>query len=189
MGFYIQGEFGRQVTRQLLMFFMEKNTMRSLSVNHYLLKNLVISFFIGLILAGNIYAGEKEQLELAFKLVEQTHTPRMFIELAEVFMEPYFERYEPAPDDQTVINPLREVFKEEVSLGEEELKWMLAGIYARYFTEDELREIVNFFSLPAGSAWLEKRLVIQTDIEQIGLEWGKFLTQRVIKKFEAQKNQ
>ena len=163
--------------------------MRNLPVKLGMKKNLALFFVIGLIVTGNMHAGEKEQLELAFKLVEQTHTPAMFIELAEVFMEPYFERYEPAPDDQTVVNPLREVFKEEVSLGEEELKWMLAGIYARYFTESELREIVNFFSLPAGSAWLEKRLAIQTDFEQIGLEWGKFLTQRVIKKFEARKSQ
>lgn len=171
------------------MFFREKDTMRNLPVNLCIKKTLTLFFVIGLIVTGNMHAGEKEQLELAFTLVEQTHTPTMFIELAEVFMEPYFERYEPAPDDQTVVNPLREVFKEEVSLGEEELKWMLAGIYAKYFTESELREIVNFFSLPAGNAWLEKRLVIQTDIEQIGLEWGKFLTQRVIKKFEAKKSQ
>ena len=171
------------------MFFREKDTMRNLPVKLCIKKTLTLFFVIGLIATGTGHSGEKEQLELAFTLVEQTHTPKMFIELAEVFMEPYFERYEPAPDDQTVINPLREVFKEEVSLGEEELKWMLAGIYAKYFTESELREIVNFFSLPAGNAWLEKRLVIQTDIEQIGLEWGKFLTQRVIKKFEAKKNQ
>lgn len=150
------------------------------------IKNILgLYFVIGILFTGDTYSGEKEQLELAFKLVEQTHTPTMFIELAEVFMEPYFEYYEPAPEDQTVINPLRELFKEEVSLGEEDLKWMLAGIYARHFTESELREIVDFFSSPAGNAWLEKRLVIQTDSEQIGLEWGKFLTQRVIKKFEA----
>lgn len=163
--------------------------MRNLPVRLCIKKNLTLFLVIGLIVTGNVQGDEKEQLELAFKLVEQTHTPTMFIELAEVFMEPYFERYEPAPDEQTVINPLREVFKEEVSLGKEELKWMLAGIYAKYFTESELREIVNFFSLPAGNAWLEKRLVIQTDIEQIGLEWGKLLTQRVIQKFEAKKNQ
>ena len=168
---------------------MEKDTMRNLPVNLGMKKNLALFFVIGLIVTGNMHAGEKEQLELAFKLVEQTHTPTMFVELAEVFMEPYFERYEPAPNNQTVVNPLREVFKEEVSLGEDELKWMLAGIYAKYFTESELREIVHFFSLPAGNAWLEKRLVIQTDFEQIGLEWGKFLTQRVLKKFEARKSQ
>ena len=159
--------------------------MRKLPVE--LSVKIILTLFLGsgLILTGDVYGGEKEQLELAFKLVEQTHTPTMFVELAEVFMEPYFEYYEPAPEDQTVINPLRELFKEEVSLGEEDLKWMLAGIYARHFTESELREIVDFFSSPAGNAWLEKRLVIQTDSEQIGLEWGKFLTQRVIKKFEA----
>lgn len=159
--------------------------MRKLPVELSVKIILTLVLGSGLILTGDVYGGEKEQLELAFKLVEQTHTPTMFIELAEVFMEPYFEYYEPAPEDQTVINPLRELFKEEVSLGEEDLKWMLAGIYARHFTESELREIVDFFSSPAGNAWLEKRLVIQTDSEQIGLEWGKFLTQRVIKKFEA----
>ena len=163
--------------------------MRNLPVKQRIVKTMTLFFVMGLIVTVNVQSGEKEQLELAFTLVEQTHTPKMFIELAEVFMEPYFERYEPAPDDQTVVNPLREVFKEEVRLGEEELKWMVAGIYARYFTESELREIVNFFSLPAGNAWLEKRFVIQTDIEQIGLEWGKFLTQRVIKKFEAKRSQ
>ncbi|UCG08473.1 MAG: DUF2059 domain-containing protein [Desulfobacterales bacterium] len=159
--------------------------MRKLPVELSVKIILTLVLGSGLILTGDVYGGEKEQLELAFKLVEQTHTPTMFIELAEVFMEPYFEYYEPAPEDQTVINPLRELFKEEVSLGEEDLKWMLAGIYARHFTESELREIVDFFSSPAGNAWLEKRLVIQTDSEQIGLEWGKFLTQRVNKKFEA----
>ena len=120
--------------------------MRNLPVKPRIIKTMTLFFVIGLIVIVNVQGGEKEQLELAFTLVELTHTPRMFIELAEVFMEPYFERYEPAPDDQTVINPLREVFKEEVNLGEEELKWMVAGIYARYFTESELREIVNFFS-------------------------------------------
>ena len=159
--------------------------MNNLPVKLSVKKMRILFFAILILLTGNVYGEEKEELELAFKLVEQTHTSKMFIELAEVFMEPYFEGYEPASEDQTLINRLREVFMEEVSLGEEELKWMLAAIYARYFTESELREIVAFFSSSAGNAWLDKRLVIQTDTEQIGLEWGKFLTQRVIKKFEA----
>lgn len=163
--------------------------MRKLPVE--LSVKIILTLFLGsgLILTGDVYGGEKEQLELAFKLVEQTHMSKMYIELAEVFMEPYFEHYEPAPEDQTVINPLKKKFKEEVGLGEEELKWMLAGIYARYFSENELREILDFFSSPTGTAWLDKRLVIQTEGEQIGLEWGKLLTQRVMKKFEAKKDE
>lgn len=35
-----------------------------------------------------------------------------------------------------------------------------------------------------GSAWLEKRPMLETESEQIGLEWGQLLTRRVLKKFE-----
>lgn len=163
--------------------------MKKLPIKMRIKNILGLYFVIGILFTGDTYSGEKEQLELAFKLVEQTHMSKMYIELAEVFMEPYFERYEPAPEDQTVINPLKKKFKEEVGLGEEELKWMLAGIYVRYFSENELREILDFFSSPTGTAWLDKRLDIQTEGEQIGLEWGKLLTQRVMKKFKAEKDE
>ena len=109
----------------------------------------------------------------------------MFVELAETFMEPYFEQYENPQSEKLEANPLMEEFIKEVRLGEDELKWMLAGIYARYFTENELREVVEFFSSPAGSAWLDKRLIVQTESEQIGLEWGKLLTQRVFQNLKA----
>ena len=72
-------------------------------------------------------------------------------------------------------------------MGEDELKWMLAGIYARHFTENELREIVNFFDSPWGAAWLHKRLLIQTESEQLGLEWGKMVTERVFQKTKISK--
>ena len=154
------------------------------------MKSVVGLFFaMSILIGGDVHSGEKKHLELAFRLVEQTHMSTMYIELAEVFMEPYFERYEPAPEDQTVVNPLKKVFKEEVRLGEEELKWMLASIYAKHFSENELHEILDFFSSPTGTAWLDKSLVIQTEGEQIGLEWGKLLTQRVMKKMEAKKKE
>ena len=163
--------------------------MKNLPIKMCIKNNLGLFFVITILFTGDVYGGEKKQLELAFKLVEQTHMSMMYIELAEVFMEPYFERYDPAPEEQTVINPLKKIFKEEVRLGEEELKWMLAGIYARHFSENELCEILDFFSSPTGTAWLDKRLVIQTEGEQIGLEWGKLLTQRVMKKIEAKKDE
>ncbi len=35
-----------------------------------------------------------------------------------------------------------------------------------------------------GSAWLEKRPMLETESEQIGLEWGQLLTRRVMKKLK-----
>ncbi len=159
--------------------------MKNLPVRTHPVKMLALFFILHLISAGPVYCGDKEHLEYALTLVEKTDMANMFVELAETFMEPYFEQYENPRSEKLEANPLLEEFIKEVRLGEDELKWMLAGIYARYFTENELREVVEFFSSPAGSAWLDKRLIVQTESEQIGLEWGKLLTQRVFQNLKA----
>ena len=151
-------------------------------------KALVIFLFSCIYLASPVFGDEEEQLELAFTLVEQTNMPDMFVELAETFMQPYFEKYEnPESTDLSRPNRVKEAFHNEVRMGKEELQWMLAGIYAKYFTENELREIVSFFNSPAGAAWLDYRLLIKTESEQIGLEWGKMVTQRVFQKTKVSK--
>ena len=152
------------------------------------MKKMTTIFFIGVVMfAGRVQGGENEQLALAFKLVEKTKMSDMFVELAESFMEIYFERFEkPGLENQVNANPLKKIFKKEVNLGEDELKWMLAEIYKTHFTEKELKEILTFFDSPAGNAWLDKRFIIQTEGEQVGLEWGQLLTQKVLKKFENQ---
>jgi hypothetical protein len=82
--------------------------------------------------------GEKEQLAMAVVLVEKSRLPERFVDLAEAFMETYFERYDkPLAENPADGNPLRKIFLEEVSLGEEELKLMLAEIYAAHFSENE----------------------------------------------------
>lgn len=154
------------------------------------MKNLMATF-IGLIIIGffpwQSHSDEKDQLELAFQLVEKTRMSKIFVDLSEAFMMTYFERYDATAEQGPVkSNPLRKIFSDEVYLGEDELKWMLAEIYAVHFNEKELRAILAFFDSPSGNAWLEKKLLIQTESEQVGLEWGRLLTQRVLKKFETQ---
>ena len=149
-------------------------------------RNLFICFIILGLFPCQVHCGEKEHLELAFKIVEKTHMSKMFVDLSEAFMETYFERYETyGEQDPAKTNPLKKIFKDEVNSGEDELKWMLAEIYAAQFTENELRAILFFFNSPAGIAWLDKKLLILTESEQVGLEWGRLLTQRVLKNFET----
>lgn len=133
-----------------------------------------------------IHSDEKKRLELAFKIVEKTRIAKMFVDLSEAFMETYFDSHEPTDAQGSAnVNPMKKIFIDEVNLGENELKWMLAEIYATQFTENELSEIIAFFDSPAGIAWLDKKLLIQTESEQVGLEWVQLLTQRVLKKFET----
>ena len=68
--------------------------MKKIPINLRITNILGLFFAIYILFAGDVHSGEKKHLELAFKLVEQTNISKMYIELAEVFMEPYFERYE-----------------------------------------------------------------------------------------------
>jgi predicted nucleotidyltransferase len=152
-----------------------------------LMKKIIAACVILVVLVpGLARGGETERLAMAVVLVENSRLPQRFVDLAEAFMETYFERYDkPLAENPAEGNPFRKIFLDEVRLGEEELKLMLAEIYAAHFSENELREIVNFFNTPSGKAWLEKRPILETEAEQIGLEWGQLLTQKVLKKFEA----
>lgn len=158
-----------------------KNLSRRLSALTW-----VSLFFLSvMVLNDRAAAGEKERLATAFALVEKMFVSKMFVDLAESFMESYFEKFDkPGETDRIGGNPLRTIFREEVTQGEDELKWMLAEIYAAQFSEAELRDVTAFFNSAAGKTWLDKRLIIETESEQVGLEWAQLLTQRVLKKFE-----
>ena len=161
--------------------------MKLFPVERSIQKALVIVLVSCIYLISPAFGDDKAQLELAFTLVEQTDLSNMFVELAEAFMQPYFENDEnPDSVDLSKANRLRAAFENEVRMGEDELKWMLAGIYAKHFTENELREIVSFFRSPAGAAWLDKRLFIQTESEQLGLEWGKMVTERTFQSMKKE---
>jgi hypothetical protein len=149
-------------------------------------KIIAFGVILAVLLPWQALGGEKERLAMAVVLVEKSRLPERFVDLTEAFMETYFERYDkPLAENPAEGNPLRKIFLKEVSLGEEELKLMLAEIFAAHFSENELKEIVDFFNTSSGRAWLEKQPILETEAEQIGLEWGQLLTQKVLNKFEA----
>ena len=147
---------------------------------------VICLFLLAIFLRADAVGGDKEQLDLAFLLVERTGGSKIFLDLAESFMEPYFERYSGSfSGDAEAANPLRTLLMDEFKASEEELKWNMAEIYASHFSEAELREIVRFFNSPAGKAWFDNYAVILAEGEQLGYEWAKILTERVLHKFEA----
>ena len=149
-------------------------------------KVIALGVMLLVLVAWQAHGGETEQLAMALELVEKSHLPERFVDLSEAFMETYFERYDkPLAENPALDNPLRKIFREEVDLGKEELELMLAEIYAANFSETELRQIVGFFNSSAGKAWLEKQPLLETEAEQVGLEWSRLLTHKVLKRFEG----
>ena len=150
------------------------------------IKFLALLLPMWVIFVGYSAAEERERIAYAFALVEKLEISKMIVDLVELSLQPHFERYE-IPQKEGLIddNLLRKYFLEEVKSSEEELKWNLAEIYSKYFTEDELKAILRFFDSPVGRIWRDNESMIQPEIDQVGHEWGQILTQRILKKFET----
>lgn len=149
-------------------------------------KYIIIALITCVFLAADGNGGEREHLNNAFRLVEKTEMSKMFIDLIEASLQSYFDRYEEAnPENEAAIDPFRRIFNEEVNASEEELKWNLAEIYAKYFSEKELKEIIHFFDSPTGKKWLDRKSMVLYDAEQIGQEWGQIMTHRIVEKFKS----
>ena len=74
-------------------------------------KGIFLSFIILGLVPFQVLCGEKEQLELAFTIVEKTRISKIFVDLSEAFMETYFERYETTGGQESApVNPLKKIF-------------------------------------------------------------------------------
>jgi len=62
-------------------------------------------------------------------------------------------------------------FKKEVNL--EELIEQMAPVYVKYYTDDELVQLIAFYKTPLGQKVTEKLPLINQDSFAIGQEWGK----------------
>jgi hypothetical protein len=81
-------------------------------VDEMLMKKIIVYGVIMIALVPwQALGGEKEQLAMAVVLVEKSRLPERFVDLAEAFMETYFERYDkPVAENPADGNPLKKKF-------------------------------------------------------------------------------
>lgn len=65
-----------------------------------------------------------------------------------------------------------------------ELTKMLAPVYKKYLSIDDLNEIIRFYNSPVGKKFAENTPLIMQESMQIGQEWGKKIGEEFLKKME-----
>ncbi len=112
----------------------------------------------------------KEMLELsgASKMAHQT------MEL----MIASFKKQMPA-----VENDFWDEFMKEAKT--DDLITMITPVYAKHFTESEVKELIAFYKTPIGKKMVEKLPVISQESYGIGEAWGKALGEKVSNKLKA----
>lgn len=101
---------------------------------------------------------------------------------------------------RTVIKQMFTMFKEQYSNVEEktwvelekefqktsinDLVRMLAPVYVKYLNQEELRELIDFYSSPVGKKIAQSTPLITQESMQIGQEWGKKIGEEFVQKMK-----
>ena len=67
-----------------------------------------------------------------------------------------------------------------------ELSEMIAPVYQKYLSEEEVIAIIAFYNSPAGRKLVQVQPDIMQDSMLAGQQWGRQLAERVINKYRAQ---
>lgn len=79
--------------------------------------------------------------------------------------------------------------KDEISIviAEEMPKLMteIVPIYAKHFTQEEIKGLIAFYSTPLGKKSIEAMPAVMNECMQAGQEWGKSISPRLISRLET----
>lgn len=64
---------------------------------------------------------------------------------------------------------------------------LVAQVYAREFSDDDLSKLLDFYRSPAGQHLLSKQLMIAQGMTTVGAQWGRSIAQGIIQEFEKEK--
>ncbi len=61
---------------------------------------------------------------------------------------------------------------------------MIIPIYDKYFTDDDIHQLLAFYSTPVGKKLVENLPVITQESMNIGMQWGKQIAEKVLEKLK-----
>ena len=66
----------------------------------------------------------------------------------------------------------------------DELADMLAPVYEKHMTENDLKKIIEFYQTPVGKKYAEKTPLITQESMQVGQQWGMRIGQKVMERLK-----
>ncbi len=61
-----------------------------------------------------------------------------------------------------------------------ELTELVVPIYSKYFTDEEISQLIQFYKSPIGQKMVEKLPLVSQDSYQAGVNWGKQIGEKVV---------
>jgi hypothetical protein len=149
------------------------------------MKNIIILMLFVLVGFSNVTAQEvnKKYMKTLKKMFELSGTEANY----QVFITEYVDVVKRSfPDiDSDFWN---EFEKDFLKVSIDDLTEMVAPIYVKYLTQDDLRALIKFYSSDIGLKLTEVTPAITLESMKIGEEWGKKMGEDIIERLEKENN-
>lgn len=140
------------------------------------MKQLYVFVFFFLV-AVNTNAQTDNKETLIKEMLELSGAKKMALQTMEMMISSFRKQM---PEVET---DFWNEFMKEAQAGD--LISMIAPVYAKHFTETEVKELIAFYKTPIGKKLVEKLPVISQESYGIGEVWGKALSEKVAAKLKA----
>ena len=137
------------------------------------MKKLLLLLFV-VALSATSSAQSNTKTEKVRKLLEVTGSTSLSKQMIDNIVEMYKQSY------SDVQQTFWEEFRKEANA--EELQSQIIPIYEKYYTEEELTQLIAFYESPLGRKVVQSLPQILQESMKVGEVWGKVLGERVYKK-------
>lgn len=140
------------------------------------MKNIIIAILLSVItLKGFLQSNNKT--ENIRKLLELTGAGKLGIQMMNQFFSSFKTTYSSVPEE------FWSEFKKEVNA--DALIDLIIPIYDKYFTEEDLNQLIQFYNSPIGKKVIESQPLILQESMLAGQAWGSELSKKVVGNLKA----
>jgi len=136
-------------------------------------------FIVSVLFYVNGYSQSESKKAKILEMISLTGVDKIGMQMMDNVMNSFKNRDNSIPDDFWI-----EVKKE---VNSEELINLYIPIYDKYYTEEDLEDLVKFYKSPIGKKVTSIMPQMMNESMEIGRKWGKELAQKVIQKLENRK--
>lgn len=137
------------------------------------MKKLLLFAFV-VVLSSTSFAQTTPKSQTVRKLLEVTGSANLNKQMIDNIVEMYKGSY------SDVQQTFWEEFRKEANM--EELQNLIIPIYEKYYTEEELTQLIAFYESPLGRKLIQSLPQVMQESMKVGEAWGKAMGERIYKK-------
>ena len=130
------------------------------------------------VIFGIIAFGQNSKEQKVRELLTLTEAANIGVDSSKRFLDAFREAYPTIPEE------FWNKFAKEIKASD--LEDAIVPIYLKYYSEDDLNNLIAFYKTPIGKKVIANMPLIMKESSEAGMKWGKEIGQKVIDEMEAE---